>query len=155
MPKILPGGAGYKELVQTRKKLDELNTALRIVLESWEAKSNDKILNVQRALQRTVTPQLNHLRKDLDKNQRDIIDSVIFNINHVFYMPGNELIRKLNSREYKVGQYIVQGMTSKEIADIMGMSTRTIESCRLSIRKKLDMNSTSLNLRAELEAYFY
>jgi DNA-binding NarL/FixJ family response regulator len=54
---------------------------------------------------------------------------------------------KLAPRELQVIHYIRQGKTSKEIADLLNLSVRTIESYRENIRKKLRIKNQKKNLK--------
>jgi len=52
--------------------------------------------------------------------------------------------------EIQVANLIKAGKTSKEIAQIMSVSTGTIDTHRNNIRSKLNLNGKKLNLRAYL-----
>jgi DNA-binding CsgD family transcriptional regulator len=54
---------------------------------------------------------------------------------------------KLAPRELQIIHYIRQDKTSKEIADLLDLSVRTIESYRESIREKLRIKNQKKNLR--------
>jgi DNA-binding NarL/FixJ family response regulator len=49
----------------------------------------------------------------------------------------------LSARERQVLQLIAEGHTTKEIADVLGISVKTADSHRSHIRKKLDMHDTA------------
>jgi DNA-binding NarL/FixJ family response regulator len=49
----------------------------------------------------------------------------------------------LSARERQVLQLIAEGNTTKEIADVLGISVKTADSHRSRIRKKLDMHDTA------------
>jgi DNA-binding CsgD family transcriptional regulator len=55
-----------------------------------------------------------------------------------------ELIAKLatlSAREYEITRLIVEGKSSKEIANDLGISPRTVEAHRANLFAKLDVNS--------------
>jgi DNA-binding CsgD family transcriptional regulator len=56
----------------------------------------------------------------------------------------------LTPTEMQVANLIRQGTTTKEIADFMNLSNRTIEDHRKSIRRKLGIKNTKINLRSQL-----
>lgn len=141
-----------KDLIRTKKNLEETNTALKIVLSNREKESADSSQSISRILQKTVMPLLYQLKMENDSHSEKIIDQVIQNLQGLQNGGKDELADKLSPREYQVARYIVQSLSSKEIADLMGMSIRTVESYRLTIRRKLDLSNTHRNLRSELES---
>ena len=56
----------------------------------------------------------------------------------------------LTHTEVKVAEMIKEGRTNKEIADIMGLSKRTIDTHRENIRKKLGIINKKANLKTHL-----
>ena len=55
----------------------------------------------------------------------------------------NELSEELSSREIEVLTHIVKGLSNKEIADVLCLSTHTVISHRKNIIKKLNIHSTA------------
>jgi regulator of cell morphogenesis and NO signaling len=49
----------------------------------------------------------------------------------------------LSAREIEVIRYVAQGLSNKEIADVMCLSTHTVMSHRKNIARKLDIHSTA------------
>ena len=49
----------------------------------------------------------------------------------------------LSAREIEVIKYVAQGLSNKEIADVMCLSTHTVMSHRKNIARKLDIHSTA------------
>jgi len=49
----------------------------------------------------------------------------------------------LTNRELTIAKYVVRGMTSKEIGDILGIASKTVEVHRYNILKKLRLSNTS------------
>jgi DNA-binding CsgD family transcriptional regulator len=52
--------------------------------------------------------------------------------------------------EIKILGFIKDGVTTKEIARLLGVSARTIDSHRYTIRRKLKLRGKNLNLRSHL-----
>lgn len=50
---------------------------------------------------------------------------------------------RLSSREREVLQLVAEGLSSKEVASSLGISTRTVESHRASLMEKLDIHKVS------------
>lgn len=56
------------------------------------------------------------------------------------YLEGRESSEPLTSRERAVLQLIAEGKTTKEIAQLLGLSVKTAESHRTNLMKKLDIH---------------
>jgi DNA-binding CsgD family transcriptional regulator len=52
--------------------------------------------------------------------------------------------------EIKVAKFIKEGMTSKEIAEILGVAEQTVLSHRNNLRAKLGLRNEKVNLRSLL-----
>lgn len=144
-----------EELVKERTlNLEEANTALRVMLERGEeikTSIEDKMLfNIKEfvlpyveKLKRTNpnTTQKTYL-ENLELNLKEVTSSVIRGISSKYL--------KLTPTEIQVANLVKQGKTTKEIADLLNMSTRTIDAHRYSIRSKLGLNNKKENLRTYL-----
>ena len=58
---------------------------------------------------------------------------------------------KITSREQEILDYIVEGLTSSEIADRLYISPRTVETHRANLMQKLDIKNTAGLVRYALE----
>ncbi|MGA8232576.1 MAG: LuxR C-terminal-related transcriptional regulator [Candidatus Acidiferrales bacterium] len=50
---------------------------------------------------------------------------------------------RLTSRQREIVQLLAEGKTSKEVATILGLSTKTVETHRAQIMRRLDCHSVS------------
>lgn len=108
--------------VKTTQLQKEQISALKKSLEQHE-----KLLAIANAV---ANPEA---RKDLSKIAGKII---------------NDLPIKLTAREYEVAKLAAQGLMNKEISYKLGISTRTVETHRNKVYRKLDINNV-----AELKYY--
>jgi DNA-binding CsgD family transcriptional regulator len=59
---------------------------------------------------------------------------------------------RLTPAEIRLADLIKQGRNTKEIADVLFLSSNTIDSYRKKIRKKLGLQNKKINLRTHLIA---
>jgi PAS domain S-box-containing protein len=142
-----------EDLQVKTKNLEELNTALKILLERREKdkeENNEKILlNVKELL----VPYINRLKSgplnDNQKNYLEVLESGLQEIISPFAQKLTSRYMHVTPRELQVGNLVKQGKTSKEIADTLHTTERTVVAHRANLRKKLGINKTS-NLRTYL-----
>ena len=143
-----------KELENKTRNLEEVNTALKVLLKKRE---EDKIEIEEKVLSNVkelVEPYLEKLKNsDLNERQRTYADIVESNIEDII----SPFIHRLSSKylhftptEIKIANLIRQGRISKNIADLLHLSTRTIKFHRENIRKKIGIKNNKINLRSHL-----
>lgn len=145
-----------KLLNERTHNLDELNAALKVMLKSIEevkAEIQDKIVfNVTEF----VLPYLEKIKKtNLDEVQRTHLNSLEKNLYDITapVLRGISIkYLKLTPSEIQVANLVKQGKNTKEIADALFMSPRTIETHRYNIRNKLGLKGKKLNLRTYLSS---
>jgi len=138
------------EIEKRSKKVDELKTTLRVVLR----KKNEDISECEErmlcSLRQMVMPYLEILENTtLHTKQRQCVRELKKNIEDITVPFSRSFLREcaiLTTVEIRVACMIKQGKTTKEIAGILYLSTRTIESHRRNIRKKLGFNNRRVNL---------
>ena len=89
----------------------------------------------------------------LDALQREhlaVIQSNLSQITSSFAATLSTDYLKLTPQQLHIANLIKQGKTTKEIAQFLGISPRTIEVHRENIRKKLSLKKRSSNLRTHL-----
>lgn len=94
-------------------------------------------------------------RGRLHPEQISYVDIVETNLNDIlspFLQKMSVKYANFTSTEIQVANLIKAGKTSKEIADIMNVSTGTIDTHRNNIRAKLNLNRKKINLRTYLNS---
>ena len=132
-------------------QLQEANIALKVLLQqSSDAKRalEEKVLANIKTL---VLPYLQQLNKS-DLNPRDqmyleVIKTNLDQITSSFSSNLSATSLNLTPREIEIANLIRQGRTTKDIAEILNLSVRTIESYRDQLRKKLGLKSKKSNLK--------
>ena len=100
-----------------------------------------------------------YLHKDTSPTElKQAIDAVLRNeiyvsqhLAHLVYPSHNNEMQPLSGREKEVLSMIVQGKTSQDIAENLGLSRRTIESHRARIMSKLNMDNLAHLVRYAVE----
>ncbi len=144
-----------EELVKERTlNLEEANTALRVLLKRREedkAEIEEKVLYNVKEL---VLPFAEKLKRtNLDASQKAYLGVLESNLNDIISPFSRRISLKylnLTPAEIQVANLVKQGRTTKEIADLLNLSDKTIESYRKSIRKKLGISNKKANLRTHL-----
>ena len=139
--------------LQTRK-LEEINTALKVILEK---RNEDKVEieeKVRLNINEMILPYLEKLRKsllnELQQSYIDILDSNLNEITSPFYQRMASNFYHLTPKEIQIAGLIKQGKTSKEISELLQSSPRAIEFHRNNLRKKFGLTNTKTNLITHL-----
>ena len=142
------------ELEMKSKSLEELNTTLKVLLQKRE---DDKKVMEERFVMNVknlVLPYVEQLKKGrLDAGQRTYLDVVEAHLDEIT-TPLLQNIGQFNltRKEITVAALIKQGKSTKEIAEILGIASGSIDVHRRNIRKKLGLTNRKANLLSRLES---
>ncbi|MFH0787398.1 MAG: PAS domain S-box protein, partial [Pseudomonadota bacterium] len=145
------------ELKAQSHHLEEVNTALKVLLKQREDDKKEIGEHVLSNVMGLISPYLERLKKSrLNTNQQTLIDILESNLNNII----SPFISKLSSKyfnftsmEIKVSNLVKEGKTNKEIADLLYLSKNTILFHRHNIRSKLKLKHKKINLRSHLLSY--
>ena len=145
-----------KELLAKTGRLKEMNTAMRVLLDKRNEDRLQAEENIRVNLVQLIEPYLDRLdRSDLATPQRQLLDVIRTNLEEVVGSPMPELSAKyyiFSPGELQVANLIRKGKTTKETAELLGISARTVESYRNSIRRKLGLKNKRVNLKTYLSS---
>jgi DNA-binding NarL/FixJ family response regulator len=146
-----------RELRIKSENLEEMNTALKVLLKKREEDKIELEEKVIYNVKELILPFLEKLqRSKLDNRQQTCVDIIASNLNDIVAPFAKTLSTRylnLTPSEIQIANLVKHGKTTKDIADLLNLSTRTIESHRDSIRQKLGIKNKRANLRTHLMSY--
>jgi PAS domain S-box-containing protein len=142
------------ELKVKAASLADLNAALRVLLEQKDNDRADIEEKVMLNMRELVIPFIDKLKKtSLTRRQAAYVQVLESNLNDVISPFSRTLSAKflsLTPTEIQIAGMVREGKMSQEIADVLNLSSRTVESHRGSIRRKLGLKNKKANLRSHL-----
>lgn len=143
-----------RELKNRTDNLSEVNTALKVLLKKRDEDRQaleEKVLYNVKSL---IRPYLHKMKRSgLDAKQKAYLEILESNLEEIV----SPLSRKLSidylgftPTEIKVATMVKQGKKAGEIADLLGISARTVEGFRYAIRDRLGIKGKKVNLRTYL-----
>ncbi len=138
------------------KQLEEMNTAMRVLLDKRgeDRQRSEELIRLN--LKELLDPYLERLENsELRSHQRQLVDVIRTNLEEVIGSTTSAFSSKFfmfSPNELQVVNLIRTGKTTKEMAQLLNLSTRTIEAYRNSIRKKLNIKHKKINLRTYLSS---
>ena len=154
-----------EEALQRRKEqlkakaqtLEEVNTALKVLLKQREEDKTELEEKVLSNVKQLVLPYIETLRKSRLGDEQmayvSIIESNLTDIVSPFLRKLSTKYLRLTPKEIQIADLIKLGKTTKEIADMLSVSTRAIEFHRENIRAKLGLKNQPINLRTQLLSF--
>ncbi len=144
-----------RELALKSHELEELNTALKVLLNQRERDKTELEERLLMTVKELVLPYVDALKKKRIDDQGmaavHILETNLRNILSPFTHRLSSKYSNLTSREVRIANLIKEGKSSKEIADLLNVTPSAINIYRYRIRKKLGMNNKD-NLRTYLSS---
>ncbi len=145
-----------QKLKRQAQRLEEVNTALKVLLEHREEEKKKSEENILSNVQKLVFPYIEKLENSrLDDKNKTYVDIIRSNLKELISPFGNTLSSKysiLTPTEIQVADLIKHGRTSKEIASLLNVSPKAISFHRGNIRKKLGLVNKKINLTSHLQS---
>lgn len=134
--------------------VEQKNVALREVLEQIEFEKNKIKEGVSMNVEEVLIPALKKMRRKgtkLDKQYIDILEKSLHDLTSTFGLKVSNKHLKLSPREVEIANLIKNGMSSKDIVNMLNISFKTVETHRNRIRKKLGITRKDINLNTYLQ----
>jgi len=140
------------------KRLEQINTAMKVLLKKREEDKKELEDNVVTNVRELIAPYFKKIKKtNLDDQQKALLSIIESNVNEII----SPFIRRLSLKhlnltpaEIRIASLIKHGKTTKEIAKILKVSPRTIDTHRKNLRKKVGLVHKKANLRSHLLSYY-
>lgn len=142
------------ELKDKTIDLKEFNTALKVLLKRRKEDKSELEKKVLFSVEELTMPYIKEMKNTrLSSRQKTLMDIMESNLKEIispFSERISEKISKLTPMEIQVANLVKQGQATKEIADLLYLSTKTIDCHRENIRKKIGIKNKKINLRTYL-----
>jgi DNA-binding NarL/FixJ family response regulator len=146
--------ARERELEKQTLDLEEVNAALKVLLKQREADKKELEERIATNFRELVRPLLEKLKMTgLNNRQQaflEIAENELNNILAPFLRKVSAGHLKLTPTEIQVANYVKHGKSTKEIAGLMNLSTKTVQVNRNNIRRKFGIINQKINLRTYL-----
>jgi PAS domain S-box-containing protein len=145
-----------QELEVRASNLDEVNTALRVLLKRREEDKTELEDKVLFSMKEMALPYLEKLNEsglnERQKNYADLLESSLKEITAPFLRTMSIKYSNLTPREFQVVDFIMKNQSTKGIAKLLNVSLKTIETYRFNIRTKLGIKNKKINLKMHLSS---
>jgi DNA-binding CsgD family transcriptional regulator len=144
-----------RQLTIEREALKEANTALRVVLSRIEQEKQEIRNDINTNVEKVVKPILEALSLQLSPTQKNYADMLVQGLDQItspFVGRLSSSFMSLTPTEIEVSNMIKNGMRTKEIAQVRGVSEATVNRHREKIRRKLNITHGKANLATFLQS---
>ncbi|MEW5722502.1 MAG: PAS domain S-box protein [Thermodesulfobacteriota bacterium] len=146
--------AREEELAFQTRNLEEANVALKVLLKRREEDQKELAEKILANVNDLILPFLEQLEQTgLDTKQAallHVVESNLLEITTPFSHTLSTQFGRLTPTEIKIANMIKTGLTSKDIAALMRVTSAAVDFHRYNIRRKLGLNKTGSNLRTYL-----
>lgn len=134
--------------------LEQMNVTLNVLLKKREQDRLRMQDRITENIERLIWPYLSQINKqNLDREQKSLINIVKTNLDDITASFSYQLSSPhigLTPTEIKVADLVRQGEKTKQIAQTLCLSHKTVETHRQNIRNKLGLKNKKINLQGYL-----
>jgi DNA-binding CsgD family transcriptional regulator len=144
-----------RQLTLERKALQESNNALRIVLARIEQEKQEIHRDIKTNVEKILMPIMHALAMQLPAAQIKYVDMLQTNLEEItspFIRQLSLSCHSMTPTEIAICNMIQNGMRTKEIAEMRGVSEATVNRHREKIRRKLNITNQDVNLATFLQS---
>lgn len=144
-----------RQLTLERKALQETNTALRTVMARIEQEKEEIRRDIMMNVEKILMPILQALALQLPPAQNNYVEILKTNLREItspFISRLSFSYTAMTPTEIAICSMIRNGMSTKEIAEMRGISEATVNRHREKIRRKLKITNQDVNLATFLQS---
>lgn len=144
-----------RQLALEREALQESNTALRTVLARIEQEKQEIYQDIKMNVDKILMPILYTLTSQLTPTQKKYVEMIKTNLEEItspFISQLSLSYHSMTPTEITICNMIRNGMRTKEIAEMRGISEATVNRHREKIRRKLKLTNQDINLATFLQS---
>ena len=145
-----------RKVTELTTNLERANNALRLMLKKEEELKSEYEDKIRCNIRQLVLPLIQKLKTtQLDSRQKKCVTLLELNLDEImspFLLKMSKDFVDLTPTEIKIANFLKDGMCTKEIADSLCVSVRTIESHRSNIRKKLGLKYKNISTVSYLKS---
>jgi len=144
-----------RQLTLERQALQEANTALRILLSRIEQEKQEIYRDIKMNVEKILMPILHALASQLPPTQVKYVEMLQNNLEEItspFISKLSLSYHSMTPTEIAICNMIRNGIRTKEIAEMRGISEATINRHREKIRRKLKITNQDVNLATFLQS---
>lgn len=142
------------ELTHLSAELEDAKNALRVIFKSRREDQEYLEARLQKNINELVVPYIAKLEShNLDERNRSYLNILKSNLQDIVSPFLNNMCsayKELTPTEIAVVVMVRNGIKSKNIAELLGVSVGTVDTHRNNIRKKLGLKKAKTNLRSYL-----
>lgn len=146
--------SAQRKLKSNARKIQEQNIALKVLIENRNDENRKMTDSILSSFERMVFPYYEKLKKAHSRaDMSTFLDIIEINTQKSLSTLEKSIIsayRPFTPKEIQVADLIKAGKSSKQIAEMLNMSIRSVFFHRNNIRKKLNISNKKANLRSVL-----
>ncbi len=135
--------------------VEDTNTALRILIDRATEERQELEENMALNVRELILPLVDRIRAQPSREGREAclkaLESNLKSITSSFVRNMSLKSRRLTPKELHVANLVKEGKSTKEIAGMLNLSSRSVEFHRDNIRKKLGIRNSKENLQSILQ----
>ena len=146
--------ASFLTCQKFRQELTEKEITAKQLLNQIDSEADAVKKAVMTNVDTLIMPTLKKLRMKGTSFEAKYFEILQMNVEELTSSFGTQLDRqltKLTPREIEICNMVKNGLTVKEIAQLLHLSARTVEAHRANIRKKLQLCKSKTNLTSYLK----